>query len=78
MFGAPSGIAQDPAEADRLQRQQQVALQTSKEKEEELQSLLQRLSKRWNQRAGSTDPCWTIRAIRKSYGRDGKNCIIKH
>ena len=43
MFGAPSG-AQDPAEADRLQRQQQVALQTSKEKEEELQRLLQRLS----------------------------------
>ena len=44
MFGAPSG-AQDPAEADRLQRQQQVALQTSKEKEEELQRLLQRLSR---------------------------------
>lgn len=38
-----SRSSQDPAEADRLQRQQQAALQTSKEKEEELQSLLQQL-----------------------------------
>lgn len=38
-----SRSSQDPAEADRLQRQQQVALQTSKEKEEELQRLLQQL-----------------------------------